>query len=82
MSSVFARNLEDQFVARNEFIRWAILLIVFFTGFGIRIVGITRIPLDYHPVKQYWAALTARSFYCQRSENIPEWEKEIATSIP
>lgn len=80
ISSVFTRKSEDQFIARNEFMRWAVLFIVFLASLGIRIVGITRIPLDYHPVKQYRAALTARAFYYSRLENIPEWEKDIAAS--
>lgn len=80
MSFTFTRKSKDQFIARNEYIRWTVLLIVFLTGLGIRIVGITKIPLDYHPVKQYRAALTARFFYYSRLENISEWEKEVVQS--
>lgn len=78
--NITSRNYENQFIVRNESMRWLIALILFVTSFGIRVVGVTQIPMNYHPIKQYRAALTARAFYYSQLDDIPGWEKEVAES--
>jgi hypothetical protein len=80
MSFTPSKLYANQFIVRNEPIRWLIVSIIFITAFGIRAIGITNIPMDYHPIKQYRAALTARSFYFSKTDEVPIWEKEVAYS--
>jgi hypothetical protein len=69
---------ETLFLARNRLMQFSILLLLFLTAFGIRLFGITNIPMDYHPVKQYRSALTARAIYYSHLEDINELEKKTA----
>ena len=80
MTSTTATSFENQFLIRNKFMRGLILMIVFATAFGIRAFGVTQTPLNYHPIKQYRAALTARALYYSRLNSIPDWEREVAKS--
>jgi hypothetical protein len=74
------RNDENQFLARNDLMRWILLLVLFGVGFGIRAIGVTKIPMNYHPIKQYRAALTSRAIYYSTLNDIPVWEKEVAAT--
>jgi hypothetical protein len=78
MTSNHVKNYENHFIVRSESMRWLLVVILFVTAFGIRVVGVTQIPMNYHPVKQYRAALTARAFYYSRLDNAPVWETEVA----
>jgi hypothetical protein len=80
LSSIFATRYENQFLVRNEFMRWSLLILLFAAAFGIRVVGVTQIPLNYHPIKQYRAAITAKAFYYSYFANVPEAEKEVAVA--
>lgn len=71
---------DGQFIIRNEFIRRFVLILLLAIALGIRVIGITRIPMNYHPIKQYRSALTARAFYFSMDANVGEWEKQVAAS--
>jgi hypothetical protein len=41
---------------------WLIFIFLFVASLGIRVFGITDQPFDFHPVKQFRSALTARAY--------------------
>ncbi|GBE16569.1 dolichyl-phosphate-mannose-protein mannosyltransferase [bacterium BMS3Abin15] len=51
---------------------------MFITAFGIRLYHINQPPLDFAPVRQYQLAHSARNYYFEGMESIPEWRKRIA----
>jgi len=60
---------------------WLVNLIVialFSMGFGIRMIDLTDLPLDFHPTRQFLSAIKARGIYYQYASDIPEWQREIA----
>jgi hypothetical protein len=60
---------------------WLLNLIVialFVMGFGIRMVDLTDMPLDFHPARQFLSATKARGMYYQFARDVPEWQREIA----
>jgi hypothetical protein len=65
-------------ISQSRTWRWGILGLLFTVALAIRIYGIDATPLDFHPVKQYRSALTARAFYYDNSNSIPEWKQEVA----
>jgi hypothetical protein len=69
---------ENQFLARNQLMSIAILIVMFLTAVGIRVYGITNIPMNYHPVKQYRSALTARAMYYSKLVDITDLDKQTA----
>jgi 4-amino-4-deoxy-L-arabinose transferase-like glycosyltransferase len=71
-------NKREIFLARNIYLEGSILVLIFLVALGIRLFDITHIPLDYHPVKQYRSALTARAFYYSNLDNIEDWQKRTA----
>jgi 4-amino-4-deoxy-L-arabinose transferase-like glycosyltransferase len=75
-----ATRFDNQFIVRSNLMRVIILVSLFVIALGIRVFGITDVPLNYHPVKQYRAALTARAFYYSMTSGIPEWESAVAAS--
>jgi len=60
---------------------WLVNLVVitlFVLGFGIRMVDLTDMPLDFHPTRQFLSATKARGMYYQVASDLPEWQREIA----
>ena len=60
---------------------WLVNLIVitlFVVGFGIRMVDLTDLPLDFHPTRQFLSAIKARGMYYQYAQDVPEWQREMA----
>jgi 4-amino-4-deoxy-L-arabinose transferase-like glycosyltransferase len=55
-----------------------IVIMLFVLGFGIRMVDLTDLPLDFHPTRQFLSAIKARGMYYQFARNVPEWQREIA----
>ena len=55
-----------------------LVIVLLFLGFGIRMVDLTDLPLDFHPTRQFLSAIKARGMYYQYADNIPEWQREIA----
>ena len=52
--------------------------LLFLVSFAVRIYHINIPLLDFHPMRQYRAAIKARDIYFDSSESIPEWRKEIS----
>ena len=46
--------------------RWALALVLVAAGLGLRLIGIADPPLDFHPTRQFRAALIARSYVLDR----------------
>jgi len=60
---------------------WLVNLIVialFVLGFGIRMLDLTDLPLDFHPTRQFLSAIKARGMYYQYAQDVPEWQREMA----
>jgi len=55
-----------------------IVIMLFVMGFGIRMVDLTDLPLDFHPTRQFLSAIKARGMYYQYANDVPEWQREIA----
>ncbi len=47
-------------------------------GLGIRLFGLTDLPLDFHPTRQLLSALKARGMYYQTAPNIPDWQRQMS----
>ena len=62
------------FPARGAF-RILLLSLLFTAAFGIRLYRIGDPPLDFHPVRQYRAALLARAMYFERSQLVSEEQR-------
>lgn len=54
------------------------LLLVFSLGLGIRLYDLTDPPFDFHPTRQWRAALIARGMYFQALDEAPEPQRSIA----
>ncbi|MGB7874249.1 MAG: glycosyltransferase family 39 protein [Anaerolineales bacterium] len=55
-----------------------IVIVLFVLGFGIRMVDLTDVPLDFHPTRQFLSAIKARGMYYQYANDVPEWKREMA----
>jgi hypothetical protein len=61
-----------------------ILTVLFLAGLGIRLYDLDDLPLDFHPTRQLFTAIVARSYYYQmatgasEASEAPEWERERA----
>jgi 4-amino-4-deoxy-L-arabinose transferase-like glycosyltransferase len=55
-----------------------IVLTLFLFGFGIRVLDLTDLPLDFNPTRQLFSAIKARGMYYQYASDVPEWQRQIA----
>ena len=56
-----------------------IVILFFGLGFGVRMLDLTDVPLDFHPTRQFLSATKARGMYYQfAGDDVPEWQREIA----
>jgi 4-amino-4-deoxy-L-arabinose transferase-like glycosyltransferase len=60
--------------------RWLILVVIFAFALAVRAYKIGDYPLESHPVKQFRSAFTARNYYYQFTNLIPEWKKDVASA--
>jgi len=58
--------------------RSASIWILFVAALALRAYGIKRLPLEFHPLRQYHGAFIARDYYYQTAKSIPEWKKQVA----
>jgi 4-amino-4-deoxy-L-arabinose transferase-like glycosyltransferase len=61
--------------------RWLFLItvvVIFLIGLGIRFYDLTDAPLDFHPTRQLYSAIKARGMFYQKSETVPQWQKDYA----
>ena len=49
-----------------------IVLSIFLLGFGIRMLDLTDLPLDFNPTRQLLSAIKARGMYYQIAGDVPE----------
>jgi Dolichyl-phosphate-mannose-protein mannosyltransferase len=56
-----------------------VIVLMFVTAFGLRLVYINQPPLDFHAVRQYNALLVARDYYYDSIGSIPSWKRDLAT---
>ncbi len=58
---------------------WLFVLVIFLGAFGVRMIDIDDLPLDFHPTRQLFSALKARGMYYETvAPNIPDWQREMA----
>ena len=55
-----------------------IVLSIFLLGFGIRVLDLTDLPLDFNPTRQLLSAIKARGMYYQIAGDVPELQREVA----
>jgi hypothetical protein len=74
-------NVEDVMPWHRRVVsaRKLILIALFVSAFGIRLQGLDSQPYDFHPVKQFRSALTARAMYYDHNPSAAEeWQREVA----
>ena len=69
---------EKRFFGNRSIWPQLFLGLLFIIALAIRVFGINEPPLDFHPVKQYRSALTARAYYYENNDSVPTWKKDIA----
>lgn len=68
------------FFSKRPPLLWLALTILFTVSFTIRIYRLGEPPLRFHPARQYWGALVARSYYYSRLYSAPQWMRSVAAS--
>jgi 4-amino-4-deoxy-L-arabinose transferase-like glycosyltransferase len=59
-----------------------VLAFMLLVGFGTRMVGLTNLPLDFHPTRQLYSAILARSLYFKYdAEEFNQSESDLAISL-
>ena len=54
-----------------------ILGLLLLAALGMRLVAITRPPMEFHPTRQYYGAKLARSLYYSGLKEVPAWKREV-----
>ncbi len=70
------------FFGRTRLVNVLVALILL-AGFGVRMIDLTDLPLDFHPTRQLFSAIKARAMYYELSPNlpIPEWQRQIGIKL-
>lgn len=55
-----------------------VLIIAFALGLAVRLWGLARAPLEFHPARQFMGAAIARHYYLAHREDVPEWRRQVA----
>lgn len=53
------------------------LLLVMAAALGIRLVRVGEWPADFHPARQYGAAMVARALYFESKPDVPDWMRDV-----
>lgn len=56
------------------------LAALFLAGLLIRLYDLNDLPLDFHPTRQLFTAIVARSYYYRDTPGAPAWERERAAA--
>ena len=56
------------------------LAALFLSGLLIRLYDLNDLPLDFHPTRQLFTAIVARSYYYRDTPSAPAWERERAAA--
>jgi hypothetical protein len=59
--------------------RGVVLVLLFVTAFGLRLVHIDQPPLDFHAVRQYHTLIVARDYYYRLGGSAPEGQRGLAS---
>jgi hypothetical protein len=59
--------------------RRIVLVLLFVTALGLRLVHIDQPPLDFHAVRQYHTLIVARDYYYRLGGSAPEAQRELAS---
>ncbi len=57
---------------------WALVVIFFAVGLGIRLFDLTDAPLDFQGTRQLHSAFIARGMYYQNAPGVPQWQRDLA----
>lgn len=56
------------------------LFLIFLLALGIRLYDLTDLPFDFHPTRQWRAAIMARGMYYETRRDLPAWQREMAVA--
>lgn len=65
---------------RPAFLWWALIALIFITGFVVRVFRLGDPPVDFHPTRQLHAALIARGMFYEEAGSAEPWQREMAVS--
>ena len=65
-------------VRRRRYGHLVVLGLVFAAGLVVRLYDIGVPPLDFHPTRQYRAALLARRYFLENDTSVPAWRRSLA----
>jgi 4-amino-4-deoxy-L-arabinose transferase-like glycosyltransferase len=65
---------------RSRLLQGVALALLFLAGLGIRLYDLRDLPLDFHPTRQLFTAIIARSYYYRDTPSTPTWERERAAA--
>ncbi len=73
---------ERSFFGKPKLVAVLVALILL-AGFGVRMIDLTDLPVDFNPTRQLFSALKARGMYYQYAANlsIPNWQKQIGIKL-
>ena len=57
-----------------------VLAALFLAGLAIRVYDLHDLPLDFHPTRQLFTAIVARSYYYRDTPSAPAWERARAAA--
>lgn len=68
-----------EYLLKDSTWRWLMLILIVTSSIAIRVYGIQKEPLLFHPVKQYRSAMTARALYYDSMGNstVPGWKRDV-----
>jgi hypothetical protein len=70
----------EEITSRVTGLWWALVVVIFAIGVGIRLFDLTDAPLDFNPTRQLHSALIARGMYYEHLAGVPEWKREMAVA--
>jgi hypothetical protein len=73
MEDSSTRSLVRHHLTANVIV--GILLVL---GFGIRMLDLTDLPLDFNPTRQMFSAVKARGMYYRFASDAPAWQRQMA----
>ena len=73
------KNILYRFIFRERPWMWKLtLIVILLAGFGLRLVDLTDLPLDFASTRQLYSALKARAMYYEFLPDAPAWQQEVA----
>lgn len=54
------------------------VILAFLLAFGVRMIDLTDLPLNFNPARQLFSMFKARGMYYALSPELPAWQREIA----